>query len=164
MISSRRIALYSLSTRIPIDDVSIGIKHVDRIVGDALHEKPETAFGIFQLYHALGEFFSAFFGPLFKALIQLLKRRLRLPSRCDLALVRLIETSVVDSDRGLCSQSGNDPFRALGKDLWLGMAEKETAQNFAGSGNDRNRKVTPNGQDDLSACRGKAHFSHSWDR
>ena len=66
-----RIALDPFRTGIPIDDVTLRIEHVDRVVGDAFHEQPEAPFGLFELRQARREFPGTFLGPLFQRLVEL---------------------------------------------------------------------------------------------
>ena len=61
-----RIALDPFRTGIPIDDVTLRIKHVDRVISDALHEQPEASFRLLELRQAHRKFPGAFRGSLFQ--------------------------------------------------------------------------------------------------
>ena len=76
---------------------------------------------------------SALVRALLQCLVQLLELLFRLPSRGDFALARLVETSVVDCDRGLRRQGCYDLLGALSEDSRSSMPEKKAAENLARS-------------------------------
>jgi hypothetical protein len=50
-----RIALDSLRAWVPVDHMTLRIQHVDRVIGNALNQQPEAAFGILEFRLAGGE-------------------------------------------------------------------------------------------------------------
>ena len=63
--------------------------------------------------------------------VQVAQRALRLRALGDLGLRGLIEPRVVDGDRGLRRDAGEDAFGALGEHARLRVTEEEAAEHFA---------------------------------
>ena len=125
------VALGSLRPGVPVDDVALRIEHVDRVVGNALHEKPEAALRVFERAETLRKLRRALLGALLECFVQSLELFLRLPSRLDLPLARLIKARVVDGDRCLSGKGRDDALRALGKNMRLGVPEEEPPEHFS---------------------------------
>ena len=141
------IAFDPLGAGVPVDDMSIRIEHVDGVVGDALDQQLETAFRVLELRscwpQAAGHAPSARCSSVSFRTLQL---PFCFPARRDLPLAGLVEARIVDGDGGLRRQGRHDSLGALGENLRLRMTEEESAQHFAGAGDDRNRKIAANRQ------------------
>ena len=135
------IALGARRARIPVDDVTVRIKHEDRVIRDALDQKTEPALGIFKLGKACGQFARPLVRTLLETLIELLQLLLGPRSCRDFALAGLIKTRVVDRDGGLSRESRDNSFGALGKDARLRMAEEQPAEDFARPRSDRHGEI-----------------------
>ena len=84
-----RIALDPFRACVPVHHMTLRIQHVDRVIGNALDQQPEAAFGILEFRLAGGELEGALFGPLFERLVDALKLLLRLAARFDFLLIGL---------------------------------------------------------------------------
>ena len=65
-----RVALDALGAGVPVDDVTRGIEHINRVIVDALDQKPESSFGVFKFAKAGRQLPCPFVSALFQGLIE----------------------------------------------------------------------------------------------
>src|ERR1044072_9531769 len=137
----RGIAFSACRPWIPVDDVSVRIKHINCVIGYAFDQQPEPALGVFEPGEAGGQFARPLVCPLLTTLIELLQLLFcQRPCR-DFTLVTLVKARVVDRDRSLSCECRDNSFGALGKDTRLRVAEEQSAKNFTRPRPDRNSEI-----------------------
>ena len=149
----RAVALDALGAGVPVGDDAVRIEHEQRVVGDALDEGLEAALGMGAPFGLLDEFgvgageLGGALGNLgLEQLLVLAQRFLDFAAATDLLLRGAVEPRLVDRDRRLHRDGGDDALGAVVEHAGLGMTKEQAAQHLAGTRHDRGREIAATGR------------------